>query len=151
MTIKQTIEQDIKQAMLSGNKTLTETLRGLKGAILNVEVAEGKRDQGLTDEEIVTLFQKEAKKRQESADLFTQGGNDEKAAAELAEKVVIEGYLPSQISDDELIRITQTVIQDLGIAGPQAMGQIIGAVKARVGAQAAGSRIAQVVKDELTQ
>ena len=151
MTIKQTIEQDIKQAMLSGDKTLTETLRGLKSAILNVEVAENKRDQGLNDEEVIAVFQKEAKKRQESADLFAQGGNNEKATAELAEKAVIERYLPAQISDTELAEIIDKIVNEKGLSGPQAMGQAIGAVKQQVGARADGSRIAAAVKERLAQ
>ena len=148
-SIKETIEQDLKQAMLGGDKVLTETLRGIKSAILNVEVAENKREQGLSDEEVVSLLQKEAKKRQESADLFKQGGNEEKAASESAEKVVIEKYLPAQIGDEELTQIVHTVIAELGANGPQAMGQVIGAVKQRVGGQADGGRIAQVVKEKL--
>lgn len=150
MSIKEQIEVDLKQAMLGGDKVLTETLRGVKSAILNVEVAENKRDTGLTDEEVTTVLQKEAKKRQESADLFKQGGNQEKAAAEAAEKVVIEAYLPAQLSDEELQLLVTTVVTELGVSGLQAMGQVIGLVKQRAGAQADGSRIASLVKEGLS-
>ncbi len=149
MSIKQQIDADLKQAMLSGDKTLTTTLRGLKGAILNVEVAEGKREQGLTDDEVIAIFQKEAKRRQESADLFRQGGNTEKAEAELVEKVVIEKYLPAKISDDELVVIIDQAISEIEASGPQAMGQVIGRVKQKVGAQAEGATIARLVKERL--
>lgn len=151
MSIKETIERDLKQAMLAGDKVLTETLRGLKSAILNVEVAENKRVEGLSDAEIITLFQKEAKKRQESAELFQQGGNVEKADAERIEKAVIEQYLPAQMSDTELSGEIDKVIDELGANGPQAMGQVIGAVKQRVGAKADGGRIAAAVKNRLAQ
>lgn len=150
MTIKEQIEADLKQAMLGGDKVLTTTLRGLKSAILNVEVAENKRETGLSDEAVIGLFQKEAKKRQESADLFEQGGNIEKAAEERAEKLVIEKYLPAQMSDSELDKLIESVIAETGASGPQAMGQIIGLVKQRSDGQADGGRIAQKVKEKLS-
>jgi uncharacterized protein YqeY len=149
MSIKEQIEADLKQAMLGGDKILTETLRGIKSAILNVEVAENKRETGLTDEEVTTLLQKEAKKRQESADLFKQGGNEEKSLAEQAEKTVIEKYLPAQLSDAELDALIQSAIDELNASGPQAMGQVIGLVKQRSGGQADGGRIALKVKEKL--
>lgn len=150
MSIKEKIDADIKQAMLAGDKILTETLRGLKSAILNVEVAENKRDVGLNDEEVTTILQKEAKKRQESADLFTQGGNQVKAQSEAAEKAVIESYLPAQISDDELESLIETAISELSASGMQDMGKVMASVKQKTGAQADGGRIAQRVKEKLS-
>ena len=147
--LKQRIDQDLKQALLGGDKVLATTLRGLKSVILYAEVAKGVRDSGLPDDEIVTLLAKEAKKRQESADLYRQGGSEERAAAELAEKKAIEQYLPAQLSDEELGQAIDGVIAGLGASGQQAMGQVIGAVKQTVGSQADGSRIAQMVKERL--
>lgn len=149
--MKQQVDIDIKAAMLSGDKMLTTTLRGLKSAILNVEIAENKRDQGLGDDEIITVFQKEAKKRQESADLYTQGGNAEKAQAELDEKLVIEKYLPAQMDEAQIITIVDEVIGDIGADSMQQMGQIIGAVKQKTGAAADGAIIARLVKERLSQ
>lgn len=149
--LKARIDQDLKAALLAGDKVLATTLRSLKSAILYAEVAQGSRDQGLSDEDVVALLAKEAKKRQESADLYKQGGNDEKAEAELAEKKVIEGYLPQQLSDDELLGAIDAAMKDLGVSGPSAMGQVIGAVKQKVGGQADGARIAKLVKERLSQ
>lgn len=149
MSIKQQIDQDIKQAMLAGDKTLTTTLRGLKSAVLYVEVANGSRDQGLSDEEIIDLLTKEAKKRQESADMYTQGGRPEKAQAELTEKRVIEKYLPAQLSDQELASLVTSIIEELDASGPQALGQVIAETKKRTGGQADGGRIAALVKGRL--
>jgi uncharacterized protein YqeY len=149
MTIKQQIEQDLKQAMLGGDKTLTTTLRGVKSAILDAEIAKGVRDKGLVEEEVIALLQKEAKKRQDSADLFKQGGNTEKAQAELAEKRQIETYLPAQLSENELSDIVEEAIKELGVSGPQAMGQVIGQVKQRTGGKADGGRIAAIVRERL--
>ena len=151
MSIKDQLNQDVKAAMLGGDKVLTTTLRGLKSAILYAEVAKGNREVGLSDDEIIQLFTKEAKKRQESADLYVQGGNQEKAAAELEEKKVIEKYLPEQLSEDEIKAAIETVITETGASGMQAMGQVIGAVKAKLGAAADGSVIARLVKERLSQ
>lgn len=149
MSIKEQLDADIKAAMLAGDKTLVTTLRGLKSAILNVEVAEGIRDSGLPDNRVLEVFVKEAKKRQDSADMYAQGGSQERVDAELAEKAVIEKYLPKQLSDDELIVIIDKAIESAGANGPQMMGQVIGLVKQETAGTADGGRIAALVKGRL--
>lgn len=149
MTIKEHIEADLKTAMLGGDKVLTMTLRGLKGAILNVEIAENKRGGGLTDEEVTSILGKEAKKRQESVDMYTAGNSPEKAAAELLEKQVIEKYLPKQLNAEALINLVEAAITETGAATMQDMGKVIGLVKQRAGATADGGRIAAAVKERL--
>jgi uncharacterized protein YqeY len=149
--LKQQIEQDLKKALLAGDKERATTLRSLKSVILYAEVAEGSRDEGLSDEAIIALFSKEAKKRQESADFYVKGESNDRAQAELAEKAIIEGYLPQQLSDDELASIVDGVVAGLDVVGPQAMGQVIGQVKQKTAGQADGARIAQVVKARLTK
>ena len=147
--LKQRLEQDIKSALLGGDKDRATTLRGLKSAILYVEVEKGIRDTGLDDDQIVVLFAKEAKKRQESADLYRQGGNEPSALAELHEKTIIEEYLPQQLSDNELIAVVDGVVGQFPDPTPQQMGQIIGQVKKQTEGQADGARIAQLVKERL--
>jgi len=147
--LKARIDQDLKKALLAGDKVLATTLRGLKSVILYAEVAKGMREQGLPDDEIIVLLSKEAKKRQESADLYRQGGNEERASAELTEKQAIELYLPSQLSDDDLLKVVNETIDQLGASGVSAMGQVIGAVKQKTAGQADGSKIAQIVKERL--
>ncbi len=149
--LKKQIDQDLKSAMLARDSQLVTTLRGLKSAILYAEVAAGKREQGLDEGELVSLLQKEAKKRQESADLYAQGGNKEKEQAELAEKEVIEGYLPKQLTDEELRQVVNRVVDTINEEGPSALGRAIGQVKKEVGARADGARIAQIVKEELAK
>lgn len=135
--------------MLAGDSLRTETLRGLKSVILYAEVAAGKRGDGLTDDEIQALFAKEAKKRQESADLYVKGGAPEKAEKELAEKVIIESYLPTQLSEAEISAIVDEVVAAQDAVGVQALGAIIGAVKQRTGNAADGGVIARLVKEKL--
>ncbi len=147
--IKQQLQDDVKAAMLAGDSVRLETLRGLKSVILYAEVAAGKRDEGLDDDAIQALFAKEAKKRQESADLYRQGGSPERADKELAEKTIIETYLPPQLSEAELRQIIDEVIATQAATGPSAMGAVIGSVKQRVGSSADGGMIAKIVKEKL--
>lgn len=144
------LQDDIKAAMLNGDAARLECLRGLKSVILYAEVAAGKRDEGLDDEAIQTLFAKEAKKRQESADLYVQGGSQERADKELAEKAIIEEYLPEQMSEEDIAKIVDGVIAVTGATDAKAMGQVIGGVKQRVGNTADGALIAKIVKEKLS-
>ena len=148
--IRQQIEDDLKAALLAGDSIKVDTLRGLKSVILYADVAAKKRDTGgIADDEILGLFAKEAKKRQESADLYVQGGSQERADKELTEKAIIEAYLPAQMSEAELLQIIDAVIAEQGAEGAQAMGKVIGAVKAKAGNSADGSMIARLVKERL--
>jgi hypothetical protein len=149
MSIKDKLNAELKTAMLGGDKTLATTLRGLKSVILNTEIAKGSRDQGLSDAEIIDLFSKEAKKRQESADFYIQGDNQEKADAELLEKRIIEQYLPKQISNEELQKVVDEVVAELGGITQSQMGLAISKVRSLVGSTADGGRIAAVVKDKI--
>ncbi|HEY5137926.1 MAG TPA: GatB/YqeY domain-containing protein [Methylococcales bacterium] len=148
--IHQQLNDDVKSAMLAGEALRVETLRGLKSVILYAEVAANKRDTGLDDETILTLFAKEAKKRQESADLYVRGGSQERADKELAEKAIIESYLPAQLSEAEVTALVDEAIVTHGATSLQDMGKVIGAVKTRVGNTAEGSLIAKLVKERLS-
>lgn len=143
------LEQDIKTALLAGDAKRVSVLRGLKSVLLNEKVAKGKRDSGLTDEEVLPILSKEAKKRQESADLYKQGGDATRQQAELSEKAIIEEYLPAQLSEAEIAKAVDEVIKETGASGQQAMGQVIGAVRARTAGQADGAVIARLVKEKL--
>jgi len=149
MSIKQLIDQDLKTALLAGDKDNVMTLRGLKSVILYAEVAKGNREVELSDAEIIDLFMKEAKKRQESADLYIKGGNQERAQAELSEKKLIEHYLPEQLSDKELTNLIDSAIERIGAASQQSMGQIIATVKQESHGRADGGRIAAEVRSRM--
>lgn len=149
LTLEERLEKDIKDALLAGDKTRVTTLRMLKAVLLNVKVAQGKRDSGLSDEEVQAAFSKESKKRQESAELYRQGGNDEKAEAELAERAIIDSYLPQQLSEAEIATLVDEAIASTGAQGPQAMGQVIGQVRSKTGAAADGALIARIAKEKL--
>jgi uncharacterized protein YqeY len=148
--LKEKLQADLKTAMLARNTQTVDVLKGLKSAILYEEVAKNKRDEGLNDDEILAVFKKESKKRQDSIDMYTKGGNEEKAAQESSEKEIIDAYLPEQLSEEEVEKIIDSVITELGITTPEKkdMGRIIGAVKAK-GAEVDGSTLARLVSIRL--
>ncbi len=150
MKLEEKLEQDIKAALLSGDKVKATTLRGLKAVLLNAKVAQGKRDEGLNDEAVLAIFAKQSKQRQESADMYVQGGAQDKADAELTEKAVIDAYLPAQLSDEDISVAIDEAITATGANGPQDMGKVIGSVKAKLGASADGAVIARLVKEKLS-
>ena len=148
--IETQLEQDIKTAMLAGDKVRVLRLRTLKSAILSAKVANGTRNSVRPDDQVISIFSKEAKKRQESAELYKQGGNDFKAAEELAEKDLIDAYLPARLSEAEISVVVDEVISSTGEDNP-ALGAIISQVKAKTGGAADGAVIARLVKEKLAK
>lgn len=151
MDIKQQINADLKTAMLAGDKPLVTALRTLKSAILYAEVASDKRDEGLPNKETISLLRKEAKKRQESSELFAQGGNKDKAESELYELDIINKYLPAQMDDVALGKLVDDAIEQVGADNVQAIGLIIKRVKELSAGAADGGRIATFVKEKLAK
>ena len=149
-TMKDKLQADLKVAMLARDTELVDTLKGLKSAILYAEVELGKREEGLDDEAIMVVLKKEAKKRQDSIDMYRKGGNDEQAEKETREKATIDAYLPEQLSEEEAMKIIDQTMVDLGIENPESsdMGRVIGAVKA-TGAEIDGALIAKLVKSRI--
>ena len=146
------LSQDLKTAMLAGDKPLVTVLRGLKSAILYAKIANKTvREAALPDKDLMDLLQCEAKKRQESADLYRQGGSNEKAEAELYEKSIIEKYLPKQLTDAELQKIVDAVVRDMTNATPAALGEVIAKVRFVTAGAADGATIARIVRERLSQ
>lgn len=150
MSFKTQLDNDLKAALLGGDRFRADVLRGLKAVILNEEVAQGKRDEGLDDTTIEKLIAKELKKRLDSVQQYTAAARPELAESEQAEATVLEAYLPAQISEAEILTVIDDTITQLGVSGLQAMGQVIGAVKAKLGNTADGATIARLVKQQLS-
>ncbi|HUD05869.1 MAG TPA: GatB/YqeY domain-containing protein [Candidatus Saccharimonadales bacterium] len=149
MTISERLEQDIKTALLSGNSKDVSTLRGLKSAILYAEVAKGVKDAGLSETDTQDVLSKEAKKRQESADLYNQGGEAHRAEEELQEKALIEKYLPPKLSDDQLSKVVNEAIAEVGAKDASSIGPVISLVKQKTQGAADNALVAQKVKESL--
>lgn len=149
MALSAKLQDDIKAALLGGDRFVGDTLRNLKAAILNEEVAQGKRDTGLSDDEIEKVIAREVKKRRESIAVYEANGRPELAETEKKEAEVLVRYLPEQLSEEELRSIVTAVIADLGVTDAKGMGQVIGAVKQKVGSSADGALLARIVKESL--
>lgn len=147
--LKDQIAADLKAAMLSGDKQRVEALKMLKTAITYKEVELGAREVGLNDEQVVDVLTKEAKKRGDAAEMYEKAGRAEQAAAENFEKEVIAIYLPEQASDEAIKAVISEVIAQMGDVTLQQMGQVIGAVKAKLGQTADGARVASLVKEAI--
>ena len=150
MSLKQTLDQDLKQALLSGDRLKSDTIRVVKSVILNEEIAKNQRDKGLADEEIIACLKKETKKRQEAADLYQKAGSAERADKELAEKKIIEAYLPPAMSEADIEVLIDQAIQKHGNVTGQTMGIVIGEVKKASNGAAVGDIIAKLLKAKLS-
>lgn len=144
----ETIQQNLKQAMLSRVEVKVATLRLLISEIRNAQIAKGHE---LTDEEIIDVIIKEVKKRKEAAVGFRQGNREEQALKEESELQILEEYLPDQMNDEELTNVVKTTITELGASGIGDMGKVIGAVMGKVKGKAAGERVSLIAKGILSK
>jgi len=141
----------LKEAMLARDEFLTTTLRGLKSAILNEEIAQGKRDTGLSDNEIENIIAREVKKRDDAIELYTNAGDKARAEKEIAECEILMEFLPEPLSEEDLKEVIERVIEATGAKTAADIGRTIGAIKAEVGTRGDGAVIAKIVKEKLTQ
>lgn len=149
--LKARITDEMKAALLGGNRFRGDVLRNVKAAILNEEVSLGKRDEGLNDAEVEKVLAREVKKRVESAELYRSNGRAELAEPEEQEAEILREFLPEQLSEAEVMAIVEDVVASMDDVSIQKMGQVIGAVKQKVGNAADGALIARIVKEKLTQ
>jgi len=150
MALKEEINNDLKAALLGGNRFDSEVLRGLKAVILNEEVAKGLRDEGLSDDSIQQIIIREIKKRNDSADIYKNASRPELAENELNELAVMSKYLPKQLSEAEIKAVVDRIVAEFGGKDTCQIGQVIGATKKELGNFADGSIIAKLVKNSLT-
>ena len=148
MSLKERLRADLTTAMKASDELTAATVRMALTAITTEEVA-GKKARELSDDEVVTVLTREAKKRREAAEAFTDAGREELAARERAEGEVLATYLPEQLGDDELSALVRAAIEETDAAGPQAMGQVMKAVQPRVAGLAEGGRVAAEVRRQL--
>ena len=152
-SLKETLQADVKAAMLSKDTIALSTLRMVLSAITNEEVA-GKEARELTDQDIVTVLNREAKKRREASAAYTEANRPELAETEENELAIIKKYLPEELSSAELESIISAAIAitaAAGQTGPSAMGSVMKIVQPQVAGRADGSQVANLVKQLLAQ
>jgi uncharacterized protein len=146
--LKDRLRADLTAAMKARDEVRTRTLRMVLTSVTNEEVA-GDSARDLSDDEVLRLLAREARRRREAADAFEAAGRAAQAAAERAEDQVLAEYLPAQLSDAELAAIVAEVINETGASGMSAMGQVMKAVTPRVAGRAEGGRVAAEVRRAL--
>jgi len=146
--LKDRLRADLTTAMKARDEVRTRTLRMVLTSVTNEEVA-GNSARDLSDDEVLKLLAREARRRREAADAFQAAGRADQAAAERAEDDILSGYLPAQLGDAELASIVTDVIGETGASGMSAMGQVMKAVTPRVAGRAEGGRVAAEVRRQL--
>ncbi|KRV47554.1 glutamyl-tRNA amidotransferase [Wenjunlia vitaminophila] len=150
-TLKSRLRDDLTTAMKQRDDLAAATLRLTLSAITREEVA-GEAARELSDDEVLTVISREAKKRREAAEAFEMGGRAEAAERERAEGKVLARYLPQQLSDDELSAVVAQAVAEAaanGAEGPRAMGAVMKIVNPRVTGRAEGGRVAAEVRRQL--
>lgn len=148
MALKEQLRNDMVASLKSKDELRLSTLRMALSAITNEEVS-GKSARELSDDEVLKVLAREAKKRREAAEAFDAAGRKELADKERAEGVVLDAYLPAQLDDAELVTLVTAAIASSGASGPQAMGQVMKVVTPQVAGRAEGGRIAAEVRRQL--
>jgi len=148
-TLKETLRTDLTAAIKSSDKLRSATLRMALSAITNEEVA-GKVARQLSDAEVMAVLIREQKKRREAAEAFAAAGRAEQAQQERAEGEVLAGYLPQQLSDEELADLVTQAVAESGASGPREMGLVMKVLTPKIAGRADGSRVAAAVKAALS-
>ncbi|TMK58846.1 MAG: hypothetical protein E6G51_00620 [Actinobacteria bacterium] len=141
MPVLDQVQDDVKTAMKARDRKRAGALR------LIVDVLQQDAKFGKGDE--VAVLQRERKKRVEAAEAYEKAGRDEQAAAERFEAKLIEGYLPQQLSDEELAEIVAAAVEETGATEQRQMGQVMSAVMPKVGGRADGKRVSAAVREKL--
>ena len=150
MGLKEKLQADLTDAIRSRNEVVSGTVRMLLAAITNEEVA-GKSAKVLTDAEIITVLSREAKKRREAVEAYTQAKRDDLAGKEKAEAAVIANYLPEQLSEDEIKKLIQEAIAETGASGAAGMGLVMKVLQPKIAGKADGGVVSGLVKAALAQ
>ena len=148
MGLKETLKSDLTEAIRSSNKVVSGTIRMVLTAITNEEVS-GKEARVLSEDEIITVLSREAKKRREAAEEFAKANRPDKAAEEKAEGEVIAKYLPAQLSEEDIKKMIAAAVASAGAAGPGDMGKVMGALKPQIAGKADGALVSSLVKAAL--
>jgi uncharacterized protein len=146
--LKARLHADLNTAMKARDELTTATLRMALTAITTEEVA-GKTARELTDDEVLKVLAREAKKRREATEAFADAGRTELADRERAEGEVLATYLPAQLDDTELAELVRAAVAEAGASGPQQMGQVMKLVQPRVAGRADGKRVSDEVRRQL--
>lgn len=141
------LTEDMKNAMKSGDKERLATIRLIQSAIKDLDIANrGAGKEAASEAELLTLFAKMVKQREESAKVYLEGGRPELATKEKAEIAIIQGYMPKQLSNDEALAAIKKTISDTGASGIKDMGKVMAELRARHAGQIDFGKASGIIK-----
>ncbi|HPD42774.1 MAG TPA: GatB/YqeY domain-containing protein [Dysgonamonadaceae bacterium] len=145
MNLFDTISEEIKKAMLAKDKVRLEALRGIKKEFLEAKTAKGANDE-LSDETAIAILQKMVKQRKDSADIYTAQGRPDLAEDEIAQIKVIQDFLPSQLTAEELEAAVKKIVAEVGATSMKDMGKVMGVATKELAGRAEGRAVSEMVK-----
>jgi len=149
MTFKQKIIADLKEAMKAGDTVKRDTLRMLDSAIKNVEIEKKKREEGLTDEEILEVVSRSVKQRKDSIEQFVSGGRPELAEKERVEIAILMQYMPEQMSEEKVREVVKEIITQTGATSKADIGKVMGQAMGKLKGQADGNLVKKIAEEML--
>jgi len=149
MTLKQKILDDMKLAMKEGNALKRDTLRMLDSMIKNVEIEKMKKEEGLTEEEIIEVITRAVKQRKDSATQYITGGRADLAEKENNEIEILLTYMPEQLSEEKVREVVKEVIATTGATSKAEMGKVMGMAMGKLKGQTDGNVVKKIVEEEL--
>lgn len=148
--MKTRLRADLTEAMKARDEVRASTLRMALTAVTNEEVA-GKQARELSDDDVVGVLSREAKRRREAAEAYDEANRPELAERERAELAILAGYLPQPLSEDEVRALVAAAIAETGASGPSGMGQVMKVVTPQTRGRADGAMVSTIVKEQLAQ
>ncbi len=148
--LKAKIQEDIRTSMFARDELKTSTLRLLMSSLKNYEIEKGLNYEAI-DEDVLTIVSREIKKRRESIEMFQKGGRQELVDKEQKELEQLQRYLPEQLSEDEVKKLVDDAISQVGAKSIQDMGKVMGILSTQIKGKADGSMVSTIVREKLSQ
>ena len=148
MSLQKQVMDKMKEAMKAKDTVALQALRAVKSAFLLAKTESGASEE-LSDAQELKIIQKQVKQRKDSAEIFVKQGREDLAEPELKEVVVLEQFLPKALSEEEILAVVSSTIQEIGAVGMKDMGQVMGIVSKKIAGQADGKTISTIVKQKL--
>lgn len=148
--LKQKLQDELRQSMLAKDILKTSVLRLLLSGINYYEIAKGGAGYEATDEDVLSVIQKEAKQRRDSIEEFKKANRSELVEKETKELEILQIYLPLQMSEDQIREIVKQTTSEIGATSPADMGKVMGALMSKIKGKADGGMVSKIVKEALS-
>lgn len=149
MSLKQKINEDLKQAMREGDSFRRDALRMLVSMIKNAEIEKQKREEGLSDAEVQEVISRSIKQRKDSAEQFKSGGRTDLVEKEVQEIELLLSYMPAQLAEEEVREIVRQIIRETGAQSKADLGKVMGQAMQKLKGKSSGEIVRRLMEEEL--